>query len=104
MSYYLPSLIATYIFVIVLWICMLWRILNRRRKAELLRERREAARAAEDEEFDYIMRLRIELERAQNMPVGVHGRQKKPIRKAVGLFSDSDAQMFLARKEIKNES
>ncbi|MGN0164375.1 MAG: hypothetical protein ACI4EA_12485 [Candidatus Ornithomonoglobus sp.] len=53
---------------------------------------REAARAAEDKEFDLIMRMRIELERTMNSPVGVHGEQRKPIRKAVGLFSDSEAQ------------
>ncbi|MGN0181445.1 MAG: hypothetical protein ACI4DP_03395 [Candidatus Ornithomonoglobus sp.] len=92
MSYYLSSLIITYITVIALWICVLWRIFKRYRKAELLREQREAARAAENEAFDYIMRLRIELEHAMNMPVRVHGEQRKPIRKAVGLFSDEAAQ------------
>lgn len=53
---------------------------------------REAARAVENEAFDHIMRRRIELERAMNMPVGVHGEQRKPVRKAVGLFSDEAAQ------------
>ncbi|MGM9936064.1 MAG: hypothetical protein ACI38A_01855 [Candidatus Ornithomonoglobus sp.] len=62
------------------------------RRVEAGQAQREAARAAEDKEFDFIMRMRIELERAMNMPVGVHGEQRKPIRKAVGLFSDEAAQ------------
>ncbi|MGN0181416.1 MAG: hypothetical protein ACI4DP_03250 [Candidatus Ornithomonoglobus sp.] len=38
-------------------------------------------------------------------PTSIHRDQSVVLlRKAVGLFSDSKAQMFLVRKEIKNES
>ena len=69
----------------------IWRS-EKKRRIETGQAQREAARAAEDKEFDIIMRLRVELEKAMNTPVGVHGEQRKPIRKAVGLFSDEAAQ------------
>lgn len=69
----------------------IWRAESDRR-VKTMQAQREAARAAEDKEFDFIMRMRIELEKVMNSPVGVHGELRKPIRKAVGLFSDEAAQ------------
>lgn len=67
-------------------------------RVERARRKREAARAAEAYEFDRKMRRAIELERVLNEPVGVHMSitEKKPLRKATGLFSDAEAQRIIA--------
>lgn len=50
--------------------------------------------------FDKLMRDRIAWERLINEPVGVHTPiiEKKPLRKATGLFSDEAAQEVVKQK------
>lgn len=91
MSHYMSSMIAMYVAVAAVIIYIALKRLIRHRRAERKHMQRIAAREAELRIVGQRVQREMELERILKLPA-CFKEKKQQIRKAVGLFSDEEAQ------------